>query len=133
VFDAERLLDGRKVALLVPALPADRYRTAGDAPWRARDDGFAHEQMVHAVSHFGRYLSVTGAPLSVRSLTTGRRYQVQITAIRMVECARLSDEVIRDLGCTSREAYDATIGAILHRRRAWLVHVIPLAPTATLH
>jgi hypothetical protein len=39
---AEWFLDGRKTALLLPALSVDRYQEAPGGPWRLRDDGYAH-------------------------------------------------------------------------------------------
>lgn len=44
LLHAERILDGSKTALLMPAIPSDHYRTSAiglwpDDEWHARDDG----------------------------------------------------------------------------------------------
>lgn len=131
MLNAERLLDGSKTALLIPALPTDRYRLAKDAPWRRRDDGFMHDQRVHAMRQPAtRLAAAEGDILDVRSLETRQVLQVQLTDLRMADCARLTNTDIFDLGYTRRLDYDIEIGHLMRGRTAWLARFIPLLPTA---
>ena len=139
LLHAERILDGSKTALLIPAIPSDHYRTSAirlwpDGDWRARDAGFVHGRMVHTISHYGPYesktgyVTATGGFVSIRALPSRERIQVQVTEIRMVECARLSEAEMRELGYPDREAYMADAGRTMQRRKAWFVRIIPLSP-----
>jgi hypothetical protein len=139
LFHAERILYGSKTALLIPAVPNDYYRTSAIGPhpddgWRARDEGFIHGRMVHTVSHFGPYdgtspyVTATGGQVSIRALPSRERLQAQVTEIRMVECARLSDAEIGELGYSNRVAYMDDAGRTMQQRKAWFVRIIPLSP-----
>ncbi len=141
LLHAERILDGSKTALLIPAIPSDHYRTSAiglwpDDDWRARDDGFVHGRMVHTVNHYGHpadashYVTATGGFVSIRALPSRERIQAQVAEIRMVECARLSDDEMRELGYPDRAAYMADAGRTMQRRKAWFVRIIPLSPAA---
>lgn len=141
LLHAERILDGSKTALLMPAIPSDHYRDSPiglwpDDEWHARDDSFVHGRMVHTVSHYGPYESETGYVtatsgfISIRALPSHERIQAQVTEIRMVECARLSETEMRELGYPDRAAYMADAGRTMQRRKAWFIRIIPLSSAA---
>lgn len=142
LLHAERILDGSKAALLIPAVPNDHYRTSAiglwpDDDWHTRDDGFVHGRMVHIVSHFANYdgvigyVTATGGTISIRALPSRERLQAQVTEIRMVECARLSDAEIGELGYPDRAAYMDDAGRTMQHRKAWFVRIIPISPAAS--
>ncbi len=58
---------------------------------------------------------------------------VQIMEIRLVECARLTDREIGELGYNTRAAYLEEWGQTLSKRRAWFMRVIPVSQDETAH
>jgi hypothetical protein len=131
-FHAERFLDGRKTALLLPAIPRDRYQAVDGSPWQARDDGFEHHHPVHSIHQAGRHVLTEGEVLSLRSLETGDCLSLRVLEIHSVECARLSDQDLADLGYPSRDRYDAEWGRLIQHRRAWLLRVTLVSPAEPL-
>jgi hypothetical protein len=131
---AEWFLDGRKTALLMPALSVDRYQEVPGGPWRLRDDGFAHGRPVSAVRHaFRGYVSEEGALIPLRSLTTREVIQIQVTGIRMVEVDDLSDQEIRDLGYPTRDAFWKETGWLMAGQIGWFVSATLASRAPVLH
>ena len=92
-----------------------------------------HGDGVHAVNHFGRHTSEVGGFITVYDLARKEIGTVQIMAIRLVECARLTDREIGELGYDTRAAYLEEWGRTLSKRRAWFMHVIPVSKDNTAH
>lgn len=131
---AERILNGSKTALLIPALSIDRYRLQAGEPWRRCGAGFMHNLRVQAIHHVGLgYATIEGDVIPVRSVETREVIRVQISDLRMVACDRLGDTDLRDLGYSPEQAYDAEVIFYLRRiPQAWWIRFIPLlaAPRA---
>ncbi len=126
MLSTERLLDGSKSALLVPSISLDRYRETNTNPWCSRDDGFEHGKQVFEAEIARRFICTEGEVFPVLSLQTRQSIQVQAVEIRMVECSRLTDAELIELGYTNRTSYQIEIGNFLGGQRAWFVRLIPL-------
>lgn len=125
-FYAGRFLTGEKSALLAFAVGADRCQIAPDDPWLTRDQ-VAHGQAVHQVKHSGLYTSTAGGRCSIRALPGRDRLELEITEIRMVDCAQLTDDQIAALGMT-RDEFETLYGHQMHGVRGWLIYAIPITP-----
>jgi len=132
MFEAESLLDGHRMAGLVPATTADSARLAPGEDWRGLDD-VALATEVYEVSHFGHFVSRRGEVTTVKSLATGRRYEMMVTGLRLVRCSDLTPVELADLGHATRQSFDLGFGQALGARRAWLVHLLPVAASAHSH
>jgi hypothetical protein len=105
----ERMLDARtKTAMLTVATWADVYRIGGEWHRLLRWRDWQHGRQVHEVSHLGEYTTGQGDVLAVCPVARDEVVcQVQVVEIRMVDCDRLTDEEIRDLGYATRQQYHA--------------------------
>jgi hypothetical protein len=131
---AEWFLNGRKTALLLTALSADRYREVPGGPWRLRDDGFAHGRPVSAVQHaFRGYVSQEGGLIQLRSLVTREVIPIQVTGICMVECDDLYDQAIHGLGYATRDVFQQDGGWFMADQLGWLLSATLASRVSTLH
>jgi hypothetical protein len=131
---AEWFLDGRKTALLLPALSVDSYQEVPGGPWRLRDDGFEHGRPGSAVRHaFHGYVSEEGALIPLRSLRTREVIQIQVTGIHMVECNDLSDQELHDLGYATRDAFWQESGWLMAGQIGWFLSATLASRAPTLH
>ncbi len=121
----EYFLDSKsKTAMLTVATLADHYRVAETwynlQGWRS----WQHGKQVDEIRHFGEYVTGRGDVLTVCPIESDDVVcRVQVTEIYMVDCARLSDAEIRELGYASRQEYTDQWDA----PRGWFMRVI-LAP-----
>jgi hypothetical protein len=116
--------DGRRTAFLVPTALGDRYQAAPDGDWRAGDDGFEHERPIHSVDHFGHTTHTVGETTSIKSIMDQQTVEVLVTSIRMVECARLTDDDLHTMGYRSRGDYLRQFGDMIQDRSGWYVEFI---------
>jgi hypothetical protein len=131
---AEWFLDGRKSALLLPALSVDQYQEAPGGPWRLRDDGFAHGRPVSAVRCVVQHsLIEEGRSIPLRSLLTREVIQVQVTGIRMVECNDLGDQEVLDLGYATREDFWHDAGWLMAGQCGWFLTATLASRVPILH
>ena len=105
----ERLLDARtKTAMMTIATLADYYRVDDEWHHLHRWQTWKHGRQVHEVSHLGEWTTGLGDLLAVCPLASDAIVcQVQVVEIRMVDCDRLTDAEIRELGYATRQEYQA--------------------------
>ena len=126
--------DGRKNALLLPALSVDQYQEVPGGPWRLRDDGYAHGKPVTAVRYAAMGCVIEeGGILPLRSLVTHETVQVQVTGIRMVEVDDLGDQDLRELGYTTRDEYWKCGGWFLAGQIGWFLSATLASRVPVLH
>ncbi len=135
VAQAERMLDARtKTAMLTIATWADFFRV--DAQWHALHQWrlWKHGKAVNEVSHFGEYTTRLGDILAVCPLESDEIVcRVQVTEIRMVDCDRLTDQELAELGYASREEYHSQWRDMAEdSARGWFLRVMLLSDRSTI-
>jgi len=135
VAQPERMLDARsKTAMLTMATWADFFRV--DEQWHAlhRWRLWKHGKTVNEVSHFGEYTTCLGDVLAVCPLESDNIVcRVQVTEIRMVDCDRLTDQELAELGYTTREEYNSQWRDMAEgSARGWFMRVMLLSDHSTI-
>jgi hypothetical protein len=129
MFDVEKLLTGKRCAVLGPATTGDRCRPTPDDQWVSINNHPVGSQAA-VVSHYGRHTSKVGGLMTIRSLATNRVYTFQIVEIRLVRASELTADELAALGHDDRDSFDEEWGESLEDRRCWLQYLIP-TDTAT--
>jgi len=129
------MLDARsKTAMLTMATWADFFRV--DEQWHAlhRWRLWKHGKTVNEVSHFGEYTTCLGDVLAVCPLESDNIVcRVQVTEIRMVDCDRLTDQELAELGYTTREEYNSQWRDMAEgSARGWFMRVMLLSDHSTI-
>lgn len=135
MFNTQRILNGTKTAVLTAAVNSDTIQESEGATWQPVGSGFqtVPDHPVHAVNHFGRYISQTGELSTIRDLNTGQRFPVQIISIELVQIDQITDDQIRALGYPDRDAWDLEWGEVGHGGHGWLMTIMPVAPDGSVH
>lgn len=135
VAQPERMLDARsKTAMLTVATWADFFRI--DEQWHALHQWrlWKHGRVVNEVSHLGEYTTRLGDILAVCPLESDDIVcRVQVTEIRMVDCDRLTDQELAELGYASREEYHRQWHEMTEdSSRGWFMRVMLLSDRSTI-
>lgn len=131
LFHAEKLLDGARSALLVPAVGMDQYQVHAGETWRSLTDDLPLGTLVHAVRHLQRTESCVGGLGSVRALPGKARIEVQIISIQLLDGTALTDHELAALGYADRASFETGLSGLLGQQRSWFIHVIPTGGSQT--
>lgn len=118
VGNVNGLRQGKRI-LVTGVTRADTHRTR-DGTWRGAID-LPHGVAVRAVNVAGRHQFAVGDKLHVDALN-GETADVEITGIKLVETARLTDADFQAAGYDGRDAYQRDWGDVMGDR-LWFYHI----------